>query len=318
MSVDSAFDEYQATVNADVEQVGRARERRDLFREAFEAEPDVVEVIPSGSLARGTQKDPIHDVDVIIVYDFAAHPEWGSSASSAEAALNHVQTRVGALLEGDGTHEAGAVRYTMWRNHAVKCWLDPTDHPKPFTVDAMPALRSPDGTLLIPEFLSDSWVPCNPEFLIAAVADKHAEWNKFAGSVRMLKAWASEQTVDIKSLVMEVLALELMPIGKRRPTALNAFFVRAANYVESGYVIEDPAKLCGPIQPDLDMVGFADLLRDAATVSSKAQAAEQNNNHAGAIKHWGEVFGDAFPLPPAGTPAVITTAPRTVRDNPQG
>jgi hypothetical protein len=58
MSVSSAFQDFQTTVNASEEQVADARERRDLFKVAFGAETDVDDVIASGSLRRGTQKGP--------------------------------------------------------------------------------------------------------------------------------------------------------------------------------------------------------------------------------------------------------------------
>lgn len=61
MSVTDAFKTFQDVVNADITQVREARTRRDLFKGAFGAEVDVKEVIASGSLARGTHKDPIHD-----------------------------------------------------------------------------------------------------------------------------------------------------------------------------------------------------------------------------------------------------------------
>ncbi|MFD9669957.1 nucleotidyltransferase domain-containing protein [Rhodococcus sp. NPDC059968] len=187
MGVSDAFQQYQTFVNVDIDDVREARARRDLFKAAFLPEFDVKEVIASGSLARGTHKNPIHDVDVVLIFDGSKHEDWGLPGSSAEDALDHTRRRVNALLGAtNGTHEK-AVRLARWRNHAVKCFLDDPDDPDAFTVDAMPALRR-DGKLLIPEAISEKWVPCDPEYLISEVAKKHAEWNKFAGSVRMLKA----------------------------------------------------------------------------------------------------------------------------------
>ena len=77
MKVNTAFNTYQTTVNADPEQVREAKARRDLFRDAFEPEDDIVEVRPSGSLARGTQHDPIKDVDTIVCQDCW----WNGSAA---------------------------------------------------------------------------------------------------------------------------------------------------------------------------------------------------------------------------------------------
>lgn len=321
MSVNAAFREFQSVVNADIEHVREARARRDLFKGAFGSEGDVDEVIPSGSLARGTHKDPIHDVDVVIIFDGDQHADWGMPGSSAKEALDHTRIRVNSLLGvTNGTHQK-AVRLARWRNHAVKCFLDDPNDPDAFTVDAMPALRR-EGKLLVPEATSKKWIYCNPEQLITAVADKHVAWNKFAGTVRMLKWWAAEQDVKIKSLVMEVLALDFLPIGGSQSAAVQQFFVRAAYFINGGNLVCDPAGLCGPIQADLDNVEFASRLRTAADRAGRAIRAQVNNDPATAVSQWGQVFGDDFPSPPVttGNPgaAVVPEGPRQVKDTPQG
>ncbi|MDJ0356629.1 nucleotidyltransferase domain-containing protein [Paenarthrobacter sp. PH39-S1] len=320
MSVTDAFNTFQGVVNADVEHVREARARRDLFKGAFTSESDVNEVVPSGSLARGTHKDPIHDVDVVIVFDDAQHPEWGRQGSSAEDALDYTRKRVNALLGVANGTFGKAVRLARWRNHAVKCFLDDPDDPNAFTVDAMPALRR-DGKLLIPEAASREWVYCNPEYFIEAAAQKHAEWNSYAGTVRMLKWWASEQDVKIKSLVMEVLALRFLSTEQIRPAAIKQFFVSALYYIEGGNEVVDPASLCGPIQSDLDYEKFAECVRASRDASTRAFQAQANNNPAAALQHWGDVFGAEFPKPPSGRnplPAAVPALPRTVKDTPQG
>ena len=54
-----------------------AKWRRDAFIGKLKQLPDVVEVIPSGSLARGTQIGPVHDVDLIVVFKQSEHPDYG-------------------------------------------------------------------------------------------------------------------------------------------------------------------------------------------------------------------------------------------------
>jgi hypothetical protein len=169
MSVNSAFDDYQDTIDEDPDVVALARTRRDLFKTAFGAEDDVTEVFSSGSLRRSTQLKPIHDLDMVIVYDAGAHPIWGQDGDSAEDALNHVQARVNTLLGFTNGTSSNLVRLATHkdRSHSVKCFIDAPD--SGFTVDVMPALRQANGTLLIPEKLSRKWVPANPEFLINEV-----------------------------------------------------------------------------------------------------------------------------------------------------
>lgn len=323
MNVSRAFGEYQTCVNADQEQVDEARRRRDLFKDAYLLEPDVLEVIASGSLARGTHKDPIHDVDLIIVFDWSMHPEWGSEGDSAEQALDHIRDRVRALLGTNGSFAAGEVRLANPRNHAVKCFLDDPEDDNAFTVDVVPAFRD-NGMLLVPEKQNRTWVHTDPEHLIEQVKNKHANWNKYAGSVRMLKAWAKDQasSVKIKSLVMEVLALGYLPDSEQQQSyAIKAFFVSAAAHVESWRPITDPAGVCGDIQNDLDYEAFAECLRHAADHAGLAATAQTNGDQVKAIAHWREVFGTDFPTPPAGTstsPVVAPLAPRPVKDTPQG
>jgi predicted nucleotidyltransferase len=69
MSIGSGFDSLQTTVNVPPDALSEARRRRDLFRTHLVKESDVSEVRASGSLARGTHKDPINDVDVVVVFD---------------------------------------------------------------------------------------------------------------------------------------------------------------------------------------------------------------------------------------------------------
>lgn len=106
MGIDDAFDEFQKIVNEDIDKTRLARRRRDLFKAALLSEPDVVETFGSGSLSRSTQLKPIHDVDIVVVYDPAEHPDWGFSGSSSEEALEHIRTQVNRLLSrANGTHD---------------------------------------------------------------------------------------------------------------------------------------------------------------------------------------------------------------------
>lgn len=321
MNVTDAFKTFQDVVNADIDHVREARSRRDLFKGAFCGEADVDEVVASGSLARGTHKDPIHDVDVIIIFDGDQHPEWGESGSSAEEALDYTRLRVNALLGATNGTFAKAVRLARWRNHAVKCFLDDPEDPNAFTVDAMPALRR-DGKLLIPEAISKTWVYCDPEHLIAAAAEKQSAWGNYAGTVRMLKWWAAAQDIKIKSLVMEVLALSYLPTDVSRPSAIKQFFVSAYYFIEGANDVVDPAGICGPIQADLEHAKFAQRLKAARDASIGAIQAQLNNNTTSAVKQWGDVFGSDFPAPPPSSknPAAVAALllPRPVKDTPQG
>lgn len=330
MSVQSGFDDMQREVNVDPDDLKEARKRRDVFRSALGAESDVKEMIPSGSLARGSHADPIHDVDLIVVYDATQHPDWGVPGASAGDALGDLGGQVNRLLGATNGTYAKMVRLASPRNHAVKCFLGEKGDPDEFTVDAMPALRQPNGTLLIPEAESSDWIYTDPEHLIELVKKRHAEWNQFVKLVRVLKRWNRENGGLMKSLLVEVLALECLQENAHRGRALAGYFTSAN--VRLGMPVEDPAGLCGPIQPDLDVAVARALLLAAAGTAQKALDAEDRGDEKAAMCHWHELFGDVYSEPEGGCSSILAggaalagvgavttrTGPRRVRDAPQG
>jgi hypothetical protein len=338
MDITDAFNQLQSAADADREQVKEARARRDKFRDAFEPEDEVDDVIPSGSLARSTQREPINDVDLVVVFDADKHPDWGQDGASAADALDHLQKRIRTLLgNSEGTFDQ-VVRLASPRNHAVKCFLDDPEDANAFTVDAMPALRR-EGHLLVPEKNNTTWIDTDPEYLIAEVARRQGEWDQFRPLVRVLKMWNKASGAGMKSLTVEVLALKHLPEASSRSRALQRFFSAAELAVDQP--IEDPANLCGEIEPDLDAERVKEKLADAATNSWKAVDAQDADETDRAACLWRKVFGDAFPEPEDGCPSAdadgetgsglligigATTEggsigvdqPRPVRDAPQG
>jgi hypothetical protein len=195
MRPDTAFDTHQSVVNAAPESVCEARRRRNFFCDAFGKQLDVTETIPSGSLARGTQRDPIHDVDLIIVFRQEDHPDWDTGNGSAEDALEYLRGQVTDLLGVTAGTFAQEVRRAHLRNHVVKCFLDDPDDPDAFAVEVMPALRRAEGGLRIPERNNDmGWVTADPEFLLSEVAARHSEWRFFAPWSGVLRSGRTSQT----------------------------------------------------------------------------------------------------------------------------
>ena len=328
MDLTAAFNTLQTEVNVKGGADKKARGRRDLFRDALKSESDIREIFPSGSLARGSQIDPIHDVDLVAVYDADAHPTWGQAGGSAADALAHAHAQVRARLGHTEGSFAQEVRLIHDKSHSIKCFLDdPEEVELAFTVDVVPALRH-NGHLLIPEARNEIWVESDPEDLIARVRSRHAEWNRFVPLVRALKRWNKDKGAGMKSLAVEVLALELLP-EDTRPNALNRFFSAAAARIYEP--ICDPAGLCGEIDPNMDRdLAYAKLDAAASAAYRAVNAAAREDTDAAACC-WREVFGDAFPEPEGGCSKDTGTGtglligvgatqvkPRRVVDAPQG
>jgi hypothetical protein len=319
MLVDDAFDIFQRKVDADPIHVRKARHRRDRFSQELKGLDGVKEVIPSGSLARGTQLDPIHDVDLILVFDSDTHPDWGSPGGSAATALGYVEEKVHELLGDQRSPLRQVVLDTLIRNHVVKCSLDfrfLEEDPyfkSFFAVEVMPAMRVEEklpadakGPLHVPERRAERWQVADPEWLIAKVRSRQERWRYFIEMIRVIKYWTRQMGAGMKPLAAEVLALECLPdsrIELSRSVALQRFFTAARIAVM--FAITDPAGHCGVIQPDLRRPDVSGLLGEAADMTAAALAWESQGKHHQAICCWRAVFGEDFPLPPGGCPGVV-------------
>jgi hypothetical protein len=318
MGILDAFNQYQKTIDADPAQVSLARERRDAFVAALQKADGVKEIVKSGSLERRTQLKPIHDVDLIVVFDAAAVPDWGTPGSSSEDALGRVHDEVTDRLGRTLGTESKLVRRADTRDHAVKCFVDPPDLENAFTVDVMPVLRQSDNTQLIPSTRDQRWSTADPEYLSEQVRLHHTDWSYFRPIVRVLKDWRLDITAEtrIKSLVMEVLALQCLPHTGTRPEALRTFFSTAAVEVNLGVV--DPAGHCGAIQSDLDTAALRDALLEAADLADLACDQAARNDTDGAQRTWQKLFGPDFPAPKKTAPRAAVVAAPLIADSPQG
>lgn len=351
MTPETAFKRFETTVNADPDQLTEARLRRDAFVDALTSEAVVERARAIGSLARKTQKAPLNDVDILMVYDASKRPSWGSDAidgTSAEA-LEETATRIKALLgpggskvhllNPDGSNDL-TVRLIRRKRHSVKCFLDQAGEDDAFTVDVVPAIRHPNAGLWIPERNVDdqdagTWIRSNPEYLIQAVKDQQGQWDSWIPSVRALKFWNDESKAGMTSLYTEVLALSALPTNEFRPQAIQRFFQSAEWEVSAD--LSDPAGLCGAIQSDLDVNHARSCLAEAAELARKAVNAEADSRFDDAVCAWRAIFGTEFPEPPSGCDGTVAAvvaagagvagitvaarprpAPRRVKDSPQG
>jgi len=315
MESDDGFRSFSAEIASDPIGVLLAKWRRDVFIRKLKQLPDVVDVIPSGSLARGTHIGPVHDVDLIVVFDSAQHPDYGikgktkKAEESAEAAITHLESALLERLHPWRGAAGGLLKETEQRTHVVKYngdWSGPfKDYiPSAPPVDVMPAVRE-GSHLLIPE-RGTGWIDVDPEHLIRQVAQRQREWKYFTAVAGMVKAWAKLNHLKIKNLAVEVMVLEYCPRPGLFETlsvgdAVARFFEAAAKaHITS---LRDPANRCGEIDPHIDFGKLRRALDDARDLSRRAMDAEhawKNRHHAvGEVIHpdvyWRALFGKKYP-----------------------
>jgi hypothetical protein len=271
--------------------------------------PDVVRVIQSGSLARDTGVGPIHDIDLIVVFREQAHQDW-KGAGSAASALNYLQVTIGKTLQGG---LFGLIRDTELRNHVVKATssssvgqfvgLMPDTPP----IDVMPAIQV-GSRLSVPERLTDRWIETDPERLIKMVEARQRQWSNFNQVVKMIKVWAGNHDLKMKSLAVEAMVLKYLPQpglfeSMSCTQAVARFFEAARDADITG--LKDPCGLSGEIDKNFNYGKLRDALKISARDARAAVEAELawENRHSARESlvhpavHWRKVFGKDFPVP---------------------
>jgi Nucleotidyltransferase domain len=322
MESDDGFDAFGKEIKSDPFGVLLAKWQRDSFIRKLESLPDVIEVIPSGSLARGTHIGPVHDVDLIVVFDKSAHSDFGSGPESAQTAMTYLENKLLELLHPLSGTEV-LIKGTEQRTHVVKCdggstgpfaEIIPTAPP----VDVMAAVREKPymlgkSPLLVPELgrvsalggaRESKWVDVDPETFMRQVEQRQREWKYFTEVVRMVKAWAKHEKLDIKSVAIEAMVLLYCPRPRMfetlsRGEALARFFDAAGKKLTT---LWDPAGL-REIDPGMNYGKLKRKLTDAAGLAREAMDAEyswknrfqlmQDATHPDVC--WRKLFGKEYP-----------------------
>jgi hypothetical protein len=311
MESDDGFRSFSHAIKSDPIGVLLAKWRRDAFVGKLKQLPDVADVIPSGSLARGTQIGPVHDVDLIVVFKRSEHPDYGSGPESAQAAMTHLENKLLEQLHPWSGAGRGLLKETEKRSHVVTYggdWACPFAAviPSAPPVDVMPAVRE-GSHLLIPE-RGNGWIDVDPQKLIRQVEQRQREWNYFTQVVGMVKAWAKHNHLNMRSLAIEVMVLKYCPRPGMFQTlscgeAVARFFKAAADANITS--LKDPAGRCGEIDPGMNYMKLQGALSRAAGLAREAMDAEHAWKHrlhaTEDVTHpdefWRKLFGRKYPRP---------------------
>jgi hypothetical protein len=325
MESDDGFDAIGKEIASDPIRVLLAEWRRDAFIARLKTLPDVIEVIPTGSLARDTCPEDIKDIDLIVVFEKSAHPDYDSGSKSAEDALTYLQEKLVELLHPLSGPDA-LINGTEQRTHVVQChggWTGPyagiiSSAPP---VDVMPAVRKQPHLLAksylrVPKLARDGsgkvipgkskWEDVDPETFMRQVEQRQREWKYFTEVIRLVKAWAEQEGLEMKSVAIEAMVLKYCPRPRMfqtlsRGEAIARFF-EAANK-DRITSLKDPAGRCGEIDRRMDFGKLRRKLKDAAGLARQAMDAEfkwrdrrhlmQDATHPDVF--WRRLFGRKYP-----------------------
>ncbi|HEX3240430.1 MAG TPA: hypothetical protein VHR18_09870 [Solirubrobacterales bacterium] len=281
MSLETELVKMARAAAASPETDSRARQMQGFLARALTGSLEGARGIAYGSLARGTHVDPIRDVDVLLVLEPGDGPDRIGSDHDPERVLGVLEQKI-----------AAATRDTIWRGstsigaHSVKCFPGGRTGQRPVTfADVVPAVPTAADSFLIPDLPQKRWVETNPSVLMNRVRERQAEWEHFIPLVRLLKRWNAANGEPIKSLAIEVLAIEAMEPASP-PRALADFFAAGSSLASRSLL--DPAGLCGRIDPGGDFA-HAELIFQRASRLAR-QAVDWPADEARSIQLFQQVF----------------------------
>lgn len=294
MTMQARFKEYASALEiTDDEQADASTLHTDV-RERLATSRLVIERdFLSGSYARETKIRPLKDIDLVLVLDEDAYPEYDEEGDPA-ALLDEVKEVLDELYEDDDTVDV------CMQHRSVN--LDFTDPPYGF--DVVPAFVVDGDVLRIPDRKYDMWPRTNPkkhrELLSEANDDDHTE-GTVVPTIKMLKGWNNHHGGIVKSFWIETQAIGIFTDKiDPYPDGVARFFREAADRILL------PCPEPAGVGPDIDIsltdeerhikqekfLGFADL---ADTALQYEAAGDEDEAH----RIWYGIFGDPFPAPPA-------------------
>lgn len=287
MNLNESFEQLHDNLKLDPDELAAAQDLHNRLGDHLVACGIAKRTRLQGSLARGTMRAPLKDIDKIIELsdDVAAEVDGPGGPVSAMA-------RIAASLAS--FEEACTVEFGT---HALQITVAGFT----FMFDAVPAIHSEDCApplLRIANTDDDAWDPSNAYRLIDTIAERNQKLDGvFIHQVRMVKQAAAASELEIPGIHIEAFAYQALHKKHAHPKAVARVLKKAADMLTGHY--NDPtgedqiSDRLDPNEKELARAGFADL----ADRAERAVEAASGGDERSALGIWSEVFGDPFPEP---------------------
>ncbi len=281
-----AFDQFMTDISiTDYQKTSIVAARKNSvvenLRTAFSSTSDLPfsEAYLMGSASKGTIVRPLDDIDTLAIFS-NENNAWQKYQYDSQAFLY----RIRRAYDGLSTAQVGA------RGQAVRVFFQTGGH-----VDVAPVFLYSSGIYQLPNG-AGGWLYTSPFVANKWFTDKNAALDyHLAPLVRMLKKWNAAHSKRLRSFHIETMAGNTFgSLSSNRRTGLQKFFEWSASHLD----VSDPGGQSGSLSGYLSWSARNDVIRSfsaAAERATKAIEAENNGDHAEAIRHWGILLGPSFP-----------------------
>jgi hypothetical protein len=298
-NVDGLFEEARRYIAVPDEVLKEARKRRDRIREIVEKNFATLRTFGSGSLAHGTQNDPLNDADAGVVLDRRVYEDLGPHGEGPRETVEEVR----GLLRTELKKEYPDVRFYTGGHRAIRInFMEPIQPGAAhFTADLIVAVRRDEGGLWIPDLDEDGWDPSHPECHVKLVAERNKKTgSQFARIMRLAKHANAHHGKTIVSFNLLALGLETITEKAPLPEGLALLLRHAANGLDKGFT-QDPAGVSGPINANVPRrKDAAKKFKYLAELAEEALQFDADGQAAHAQRNWSKVLPGAIDPPKDG------------------
>lgn len=262
--------------------------RQNNVRDLISSELEVKESFLSGSYSRHTLLGPLSDadIDIFIVLDSKYFHQYNGQNGGPSGLLELVKK----VLRKTYTRTPDISR----NGQAVTIQF--TD----FMVDVVPSFYRKDGGFLIPNSITQSWLPTDPKKHVEIMtAANEAHDGDLVPLVKMIKAWNRYHESYFRSFHLETMALSLLANVKISdfPSGMRYFFDKGKSFVAQKN--PDPAGFqedIGAYINSQEKVNEAvSRFSSACNFALRAEQSATNGALENAFNEWKRIFGDYFP-----------------------
>lgn len=264
--------------------------RQQNVREAVENGLNVLDSFLTGSYSRSTMIAPLKDadVDVFMVLDSEYFHNYDNGQNGGQAGLLDLVKRT---LKKTYTKTPDISR----NGQAVTIRFED------FVVDVVPGFKREGEGYLIPNSITQKWIPTDPKKHVEIFSNANSVHNgDLIPLIKMIKGWNKNSGKYFRSFHLEVMALQILNgvTISNFPSGMRYFFDKARSYVTKQN--PDPAGYGGDVG---NYINGQEEIQEASNKFQlayervlKAEEYESRGYIKDAIDMWIKIFGDYFPV----------------------
>jgi len=287
-TIPASFTQFKASLEITDLQTETVSTRHSNVRSAVEGSLKVIDSFLSGSYARQTLIAPLNqaDVDIVLILD----PEYFHNYDGQNGGQSGLLDLLKRTLKKTYPNTPDISR----NGQAVTIRF--TD----FAVDVVPAFHRNGGGFLIPNSITQTWLPTDPKqhVTIWSAANK-AHNGDLVPLIKMLKAWNRASGAFLRSFHLEAITLQILnnvtisdfSSGTRYVLDKGREYITKKNPDPAGYGDDVGGYLNGEEKIKAAAMKFESSFARA----QRAEDHERRGNIEGAVDLWRLIFGDYFP-----------------------